>query len=680
MVYIGEWLAGSIAAGVLFGIPGWLMLRLTGFARQPGIWLGAPLAGIFVAGPFLHLACYLAQFSISVVLTSWSFLVALLVWMLKRYPDGDSSFCQLTLGKLIGILLLVAVWALFPISHIFPIIWDNGLYFRHQIFDHSKIALVDAICRNGLPAVSPYYAVDGIPVPLNYYYHWHFLAAVLKKVTGISGWLADVALTWYTAFAGVLFLCAIAIRLAKDALAAVWLLLFCLCGNSFMLLGWLFDYKFRHALELLWMQLVWSPQHMFACFAVVMMVFFLALFLSEKKALPPYVFAIGGLGASALGSSVWVGGVALGFAFPWLVGGLLVTGISRDQWKRLVLLFALAGILALIFSLPVLVSMISGPHGQTTDIFPIAFKLYIAETIPCDSGIVKKFFYVALFFLVYVPFDFGLLMLGAPALAAYRGRKGWAGYFKTLSICLLLGYVTVVGCVRSVIQNNDLAWRSAGILVMVLSIWTATACAGVLFRPKASQDNDAWSPRSLLVRWRSGWLVLFYAGLTIGLLGTMVDELIWNRPLPVKKARVMYRQIEFWEEIQRISGPDDLVAINPDGFLGYTLWPTNIPWCVMGDRSTIFSAMEYVHNFSRSFSMDDKMACQDLLRRVYSGQGTQFDYAELVDHYKVDLFVVTRFDPCWNRVMHQGILGYRLVFTGKDGAAFRRVPSGDSGR
>jgi hypothetical protein len=174
--------------------------------------------------------------------------------------------------------------------------------------------------------------------------------------------------------------------------------------------------------------------------------------------------------------------------------------------------------------------------------------------------------------------------------------------------------------------------------------------------------------------------VLFCAGLTIGLLGTMVNELIWNRPIPVKKARVMNRQIKFWEDIQRISGPDELVAINPDGFPEYTLWPANIPWCVMGDRSTIFSAMEYVHNFSRSFPMDEKMACQDLLRRVYSGQGTQFDYAELVDRYKVDLFVVTRFDPCWNRVMHQGILGYRLVFTGKDGAAFRRVPSGDSGR
>jgi hypothetical protein len=34
-----------------------------------------------------------------------------------------------------------------------------------------------------------------------YYYLWHFSAAVVAVLTGVSGWEADAALTWFTAFA-----------------------------------------------------------------------------------------------------------------------------------------------------------------------------------------------------------------------------------------------------------------------------------------------------------------------------------------------------------------------------------------------------------------------------------------------------------------------------------------------
>jgi hypothetical protein len=36
---------------------------------------------------------------------------------------------------------------------------------------------------------------------LAYYYLWHFSAAEVALVTSMSGWEADIGLTWFTAFA-----------------------------------------------------------------------------------------------------------------------------------------------------------------------------------------------------------------------------------------------------------------------------------------------------------------------------------------------------------------------------------------------------------------------------------------------------------------------------------------------
>ena len=57
--------------------------------------------------------------------------------------------------------------------------------------------------RLGLPPGNPFFGEAGHDAPLAYYYLWHFSAAELALIPGVSGWEADIALSAFTAFSSV---------------------------------------------------------------------------------------------------------------------------------------------------------------------------------------------------------------------------------------------------------------------------------------------------------------------------------------------------------------------------------------------------------------------------------------------------------------------------------------------
>ena len=97
--------------------------------------------------------------------------------------------------------------ALVPASAIAPKISAAGVQLADPIFDHAKIAIIDAMTRQGLPPVDPVFGATvgamSAPGRLAYYYLWHFSAAELALPLHISGWEADIGLTWFTAFASL---------------------------------------------------------------------------------------------------------------------------------------------------------------------------------------------------------------------------------------------------------------------------------------------------------------------------------------------------------------------------------------------------------------------------------------------------------------------------------------------
>src|SRR6202043_1582589 len=65
-----------------------------------------------------------------------------------------------------------------------------------------------------------FYGGTGIGPGLAYYYLWHFSAAVFAALPGVGGWPADVALTWFTAFASLSLMMGMAVALGGHRLAA----------------------------------------------------------------------------------------------------------------------------------------------------------------------------------------------------------------------------------------------------------------------------------------------------------------------------------------------------------------------------------------------------------------------------------------------------------------------------
>ena len=99
-----------------------------------------------------------------------------------------------------------ALLALAPAVAIVPKFSGGAVHLADPIFDHSKIAIIDAIGRQGLPPVDPVFGAAGGYGQFFYYYLWHYSAAELAVTLRVSGWEADIALTWFTAFASLCLL------------------------------------------------------------------------------------------------------------------------------------------------------------------------------------------------------------------------------------------------------------------------------------------------------------------------------------------------------------------------------------------------------------------------------------------------------------------------------------------
>src|SRR5258708_34876278 len=96
-----------------------------------------------------------------------------------------------------------AVLALVPAVAILPKIAPGAVHLADPIFDHAKIAMIDAMTRQGLPPVDPVFGAVGPHGRFFFYYLWHYSAAERWLVLHVSGWEADIGLTWFTAFASL---------------------------------------------------------------------------------------------------------------------------------------------------------------------------------------------------------------------------------------------------------------------------------------------------------------------------------------------------------------------------------------------------------------------------------------------------------------------------------------------
>ena len=211
-----------------------------------------------------------------------------------------------------------------PAAAILPKIVGGAVQLSDPIFDHSKVAIIDAMTRLGLPPVNPVFAEPGTPGHLAYYYLWHFSAAQLALPLAMSGWEADIAVTWFTAFASLALMMGLAVWLGRRSAAAIWVVVLATACSLWTTFGWLL-----HTDNLTpwlaqpigmsgWLfQAAWVPQHMMSASCVVAAVVLMSFVARRQNPLLLATLAL--TIVAGFESSTYVGGVT--FAIGALMRG-----------------------------------------------------------------------------------------------------------------------------------------------------------------------------------------------------------------------------------------------------------------------------------------------------------------------------------------------------------------------
>ncbi|MGC1538580.1 MAG: hypothetical protein WA808_02140, partial [Xanthobacteraceae bacterium] len=255
-----------------------------------------------------------------------------------------------------------ALLAVVPASAIVPKISVTGVHLANPIFDHAKIAIIDAMTRQGLPPVDPVFGAVAMfgaaPARLAYYYLLHFSAAELALPLRISGWEADIGLTWFTAFASLTLMMAVAVWLSERSAAAILVVALAAGASLRTLLSFFFG---SFSLEPFmaspngfagWLfQSAWAPQHLMSASCVVAALVLIVHFAQRPS--PARFLTLVLVVVAGFESSAFVGGITFAVA-ALLAAPLLFTAVQPVRRMTIAGGLGAAAALALLIAAPFL--------------------------------------------------------------------------------------------------------------------------------------------------------------------------------------------------------------------------------------------------------------------------------------------------------------------------------------
>jgi hypothetical protein len=536
-----------------------------------------------------------------------------------------------------------ALLAVVPALAAWPKYAAGGVVLAEAMFDHSKAAIIDDIVRLGLPPGNPFF--DGPEPRLAYYYLWHFSAAVAAALWRASGWEADIALTWFTAFASLTLMMGLAAAIGGRRTAAALVLLLGLGASLWPMLRLALPGEFlaRALSQYPWpqswiFQASWAPQHLAAAGCVVVAVIIMAQLGSPRGwALVPLLAVVV---AAGFESSAWVGGIvfvaaAVPIGIAWLVG-------AEDGRDRVSLLLeaAIAAALAALIAAP----LWRDEYLATMSRHPIALQPF-AVLGPFVPPQFRRALDLPAYWLILLVIQFpAICVAGTCAIGVGLAKSGAAQRRVVIGFALLAATSFVLPWLfASTIANNDLGWRGVlpGVLVLTifaaagLSQWLATA-------PAFAAAALALSALSLP-----------------GGLGIVRDNAVGR---PARSATALAESPALWAAVRRHAAPDERVANNPLFLADSVRWPVNISWALLADRRSCYAGW----NLARAFVPLPGPEIDRIDRefgRVFAGEGSPEGARDLAGRFSCRVAILTPSDGAWRRDPFATSSCFRLVET-----------------
>ena len=554
--------------------------------------------------------------------------------------------------------LTIPVWgfaaacivALIPAATLLPKSSGDAVWLADPIFDHAKIAIIDAMTRLGLPPVNPVFAEAGQPAHLAYYYLWHFSAAEVALITSISGWEADIGLTWFTAVASLILMMGLAVWLSKRGAAASWVVALAAAGSLWVTLSWIFHIKSLGAVLLPsigmggWLfQATWVPQHLMAASCVVT-----AMVLVARYVVQPSLaldLTIGLLIAAGFASSAFVGGVTCAFA-GLLVVPFLLAGVNAERRLRIIRGLSIGALLVACLIAPLVRDQLAAVHARVDGspiivapyrVFDGLFSLWLRRVLDIPG-----------YWLVLLPIELpATFIAGTIALiAALRSALPRPEKFAIAAFaCLAAAGLGISWLLASTLgDNNDLGLRAVIPAEVVLIVITAAVSAGLPSVPR---------------RAAIGATALIGLALSVpDFAQTIHDNIISPQPPP--DAKLFAQAPEVWAAARRYTAPSARIANNPLYLQDLTPWPANISWAVLANRSSCFAGREMALAFA-PLSAERRSQVNATFLRVFAGEGTMDDIHDLATRYGCDVVVLLPQDKAWDRDPFAAVPDYRLA-------------------
>jgi hypothetical protein len=567
------------------------------------------------------------------------------IWLLRRPPRTAS---QPEMRVKPWWFAAAGVVALAPALALLPKYSERGVHLAAPIFDHAKIAIIDAMTREGLPPVNPVFGTAGAAGRVAYYYLWHFSAAELALTLHVTGWEADIGLTWFTAFASLLLMMALAVWLSKRAGAAILVValaasaslrevLSVVFGNYGLepflqsptgLAGWLF-------------QAAWVPQHLMSASCVIVTMLLLVHYAQRQNL--GYVPTLALVVAAGFESSAFVGGVT--FAIAAVVSSpLLFAAIETKRRLTAGLGLTASALIALGIAAPFIHDQFAMVAGRETGAIGVQHFEVLGDLFPPT---LRRLLDVPAYWLILIPLEFPATFIAGALSLIVLLRPAAPGPERTA--VRLFGVLAVTGLaiswllVSTLGDNNDLGLRA---ILPAAVILIAAAATGIVAAPSRAA--------------RAAIAAAAFGGLILSLPDSAAMIYANWRGDAAADASVFAQAPELWSAVRRYAPANARVANNPLYLQDLTPWPGNMSWALLADRNSCFAGREMAIPFA-PLPPQRREAINSQLIRVFAGQTAPADIGELATKYGCDVVVVVPQDGAWTKDPFAASAVYKLA-------------------
>jgi hypothetical protein len=596
------WAVHSAAALPIFELTGFSPPAVLGFA---GLCLAAAAGSFFVARPGADLAE-------APTVPAWAYAAA-------------------------------AILALVPAAAILPKFSSDGVSLADQIFDHSKIALIDAMVRQGLPPVDPTFGAHGEAGAVAYYYLWHFSAAELALVLNVIGWDADIGLTWFAAFASLTLVMALAVWLSGDRRAAILVIVLALAGSLRTTLGWVF-----HPETFIWQgldgwlyQSAWVPQHLISASCTLTAMLLVARYAYQPGISLLLVPTLALTVAAGFESSTYVGGVTFGLG-ALAAAPVLLARIDPKRRLGFAVGLAVAGVLVACLIAPFVIAQLATVAARHDPTPVVVHPFDVLGEI--SSPWLRYILNLPAYWLLELPISLPAIFVPG-LIALFIALRSSISHERKTTVAVLAclagaGLVAAWLLMSTVGENNDLGWRA--VLPPVLILIAVTA-AGIMRSPR----------RTLIAALALGGLVLSLPETIDIVRSSFIVE-------SADDADTFADTPELWQAVRRYAGPTDRVGNNPLFLQDLTSWPANLSWALLANRGSCFSGRELAMAFAPlPAARRDAINAQFI--RVFEGKGTPADIDQMARVYDCKVVVVVPDDDIWDKDPFASSPDYRLA-------------------